>query len=116
MPNIPHAPISSPMNSQTYQLWLEQVGRHLNAQTTIKTKTGEDNSNKLNYVVSGSITHINYTGKGGFTANLPTKCKLTSLIPVSDGTQLTISKDSKILVIPTYASEVTIHGSYFNEA
>lgn len=116
MSNIPHAPISSPLNSQTYQLWLEQVGRHLNSQTTIKTKTGEDNQSKISYVVSGSITHINYTGTGGFTANLPTKCKLKSLIQVSDGTHISIESDSKILVIPSYTNEVTIHGSYFNEA
>lgn len=116
MPKITHAPISSAVNTQTYQLWFESVGRHLNAQTTIKTKTAENNDSKVNYVQSGSITHINYTGKGGFTVVLPTKCKLTAIIPVSDGTHITIDADTKVMVIPAYTNDVTVHGSYFNEA
>lgn len=116
MSNIPHAPISSPMNSQTYQMWFEGIGRHLNNQTTIKTKTAEDNTSKMHYVQSGSITHLNYSGKGGFTIVLPTLCKLKALIPVSDGTTIVIDAGSKNMVIPAYDDEVTIHGSYFNEA
>ena len=116
MAKIPHAPISSPLNSQTYQMWFEGVGRHLNNQTTIKNKTAEDNMSKMHYVQSGSITHINYSGKGGFDVVLPTKCKLKSLIPVSDGTHIAIEADSKVMTIPSYTTEVTIHGSYFNES
>lgn len=116
MPKVTLAPVSSPVHSQTYQLWFEGVGKHLNDQTTIKTKTATDDSSKVSYVKSGSITHINYTGKGGFTVVLPTKCALTSIIPVSDGTHLTISANTKTLVIPSYTDDVTVHGSYFNES
>lgn len=113
---VSFAPISSPVNSQTFQLWFEQAGRHMDAQTKIQTKTGESTDHKINYVQSGAITHLNYTGKGGFTVVLPTKCKLTALIPVSDGTHITIDANTKVMVIPTYENDVTIHGSYFNEA
>ena len=116
MASVPLAPISSAVNTQTYQMWFESVGRHLNDQTTIKTKTAEASDAKVNYVQSGSITHINYTGKGGFTVVLPTKCKLTAIIPVSDGTQITIAADTKVMTLPAYANDVTVHGSYFNEA
>ena len=116
MSSIQHAPVSSPLNSQTYQMWLSQVGDHLNNATKIQTKTSEDGNSKVNYVVNGAITNINYTGKGGFVFTLPRQCKCISLINVSNGTMLTIDKDAKILTIPTYTEDVTIHGSYFNEA
>lgn len=88
----------------------------MNNATKIQTKTSEDGNSKVNYVVNGSITYLNYTGKGGFDFTLPRQSKLIALIPVSDGTMLTINKESKTLTIPTYTEEVTIHGSYFNEA
>ena len=97
-------------------MWLAQVGDHLNTATKIQTKSSVDGNSKVNYVVNGSLTIINYTGNGGFDFVLPRQCKCTSLIQVSDGTHLTVDKDSKLLTIPTYTNEVTIHGSYFNEA
>ena len=116
MSNIQHAPISSPLNSQTYQMWLMQVGNHLNNATKIQTKTTEDGNSKVNYVVNGSITYLNYTGKGGFVFTLPRQCKINALIPVSDGTTITIPENAKTITIPTYLNDVTIHGNYFNEA
>ena len=116
MSNISHAPISSPVNSQTYQMWFESVGRHLNNATSIKTKTSDDGNSKVNYVHSGSVTHINYTGTGGFSLVLPVKCKLATFLQVSDGTTISIAADTKTVTIPTYITSVTIQGSYFNEA
>ena len=116
MSNISHAPVSSPLNSQTYQMWLSQVGNHLNEATKIQTKTSTDGNSKVNYVVNGSLTYLNYTGLGGFEFVLPRQCKINAIIQVSDGTTLFINKDAKTLIIPTYTKEVTIHGNYFNES
>lgn len=115
MSSISHAPISSPVNSQTYQMWLESVGRHLNNATNVKTVTSTDGNSKVNYVLNGCITYINYTGTGGFECTLPTKCKLQSFLQVSDGTSITILKDAKVVTIPTYLNTVTIAGSYLND-
>lgn len=107
------APISSPVGSQTYQMWFEQVGKYAEAATKPQFIT-TDSVHKLNYVTSGAITHLSYTGKGGFTSNLPNTCKFKSIIPVSDGTNIIIEAGSKTMVIPIYKDEVTVHGSYFN--
>lgn len=107
------APISSPVGSQTYQMWFEQVGKYAEAATKPKFIT-TDSIHKLNYVTSGAITHLSYTGKGGFTSDLPNTCKFKAIIPVSNGTNIIVEAGSKTIVIPTYTEEVTVHGSYFN--
>lgn len=115
MSNIAHAPVASPVDSQTYQMWLMQVGNHLNDATKIQSKTANDDTSKVNYVAMGCITYLSYTGKGGFTFTLPKQCKTNAIIPVSDGTTIFIAKDAKTVLFPTYDKEVTIHGSYFND-
>ena len=111
--NISQAPVSSPVNSVQYSMWFEQIGRHMNSATNIRANKNADNQ-KLSYVVSGSITHINYTGLGGTTLELPNKCSMKSIIPVSDGTQIVLEAGSREIVIPQYQNELTVHGSYFN--
>jgi hypothetical protein len=112
MREVPIAPISSPVTSQTYQMWFENIGRHVNSATKIQTKS--NNGNILNYNVNGATTNISYTGMGGFTAELPLKAKFRAIIPVTDNTNIIIEADSKTIQIPTYTKEVTIHGFYFN--
>ena len=104
-------PVSSPVSSQSCQMWFEQVGRHLESATTIKSV--KTDSAVVNYVEAGSICHINYTGLGGITSTLPRKCKVTSLIHVSDGSNIIITADSRTITIPTYRTEQTVQGAYF---
>lgn len=111
--NIAQAPISSPVHSQQYSMWFEQIGRHLNAATNVRSNKNESNS-KLYYVISGSVTHINYTGLGDTTLDLPDKCTMKSIIPVSNGTQIILEVGASQIVIPKYDTEQTVHGSYFN--
>ena len=107
------APISSPVGSQTYQMWFEQIGKYAEDATQPKFIT-TDNLHKLNYVTSGAITHLSYTGKGGFTSNLPNVCKFKAIIPVSNGTNVIVEAGAKTIAIPVFENEVTVHGSYFN--
>lgn len=112
MREIPIAPISSPVSSQTYQMWFENIGRHVNNATKVQTKSTD--GNVISYSVNGAITYISYTGLGGFTSVLPVKCKLKAIINVTDNTPIIIEADSKTLTVPVYTKEATIHGFYFN--
>jgi hypothetical protein len=94
-------------------MWFEQIGKYAEDATQPKFIT-TDNLHKLNYVTSGAITHLSYTGKGGFTSNLPNVCKFKAIIPVSNGTNVIVEAGAKTIAIPVFENEVTVHGSYFN--
>lgn len=108
---VPSAPISSPVSSANYQLWFEKVGRFANSATTSKYSRAPD-GNKINYVQNGATLLLNYTGKGGFTADLPVKCKYRAILPVSDNTTILLEADATKIVLPEYKTEVTVHGAY----
>ena len=106
------APVSSPVHSETYQRWFDDVGRFAEAATKsarIKDAAG----NQINYVRNGALVHINYTGLGGFTAALPFAAKFAALIQTSKNTTLVLEAGGKTLDIPTYTEQVVIHGAYF---
>ena len=111
MSQVPSAPISSPVTSPNYQQWFEQLGRFANKATASKYTKTPDGS-RINYVQTGAALLLNYTGKGGFTADLPVKCKFKAIIPVSDNTTIILAADATQIVLPEYKDEVTIHGSY----
>jgi hypothetical protein len=106
------APVSSPVTSDTYQRWFDDLGRFAEAATksgSLKDAAG----NAINYVRNGALVHINYTGLGGFTAALPFKAKFDALIQTSENTTLVLTAGEKTLNIPTYTKQVVVHGAYF---
>jgi hypothetical protein len=111
---IANAPISTPMQdkngalTQTWLLWLNQLGSHLNKATTAQTNTGVISS------INGALTYITYTGLGGFTYNFPNRAKAASNLTVSDGTVILISANQASVDFPEYKKEVTISGHYLN--
>lgn len=111
------APISTPISGSnqldpSWMRWLNRIGVHLGDATSVSSiKTNEET---IHYTVNGTITYINYTGKGGFTSSLPNKCTRISLIPVSDKSHLTLQANVKLIEIPSFTEEVTIDGYYFN--
>ena len=111
---IAHAPISSPMQNpnqtlnQSWMLWLNQVGSHLNKATTVQTNNGVISS------INGALTYITYTGLGGFQYVLPNPAKAASVLSVSDGTVIVINANQGTIEIPTFKTEQTLSGHYLN--
>lgn len=117
---IPQAPISSNITGdkqmdQSWMLWLNKVGAHLNNATQTKQIKTEDQT--MNYSVNGNMTMISYKGVGGFTSKLPNAVAIDSIIQTNDKGvvgHIVLSAGDRIIQIPTLSENGLVSGMYFN--
>lgn len=117
---IPQAPISSNITGdkqldQSWMLWLNRVGQHLNMAT--QTKQLKTDTQIINYSVNGNITMISYTGVGGFESKLPNAVAIDSIIQTNDSGvigHIILSKGDRTITLPTMSEKGIVSGMYFN--
>lgn len=117
---IPQAPISSKITDgkpidQSWMMWFNKVGDHLNKAT--RTEKIETESNHITFSTNGTITYINYSGIGGFISKLPNTVATQSIIQTNDNGEIghiVLSEDDKTISIPSFSSGI-VSGWYFNK-
>lgn len=118
---IPQAPISSNISNedktmdQSWMLWMNKIGIHLNNATTTKQMKTDDQV--INYSVNGNMTMISYKGIGGFQSKLPNAVAIDSIIQTNDnGTigHIILNAGDRTITIPSLSSTGLVSGVYFN--
>jgi len=118
---IPQAPVSSKIASddnsidQSWMLWFNKVGVHLNNAT--QTKQIKTNDQIINYSVNGNMTMISYKGVGGFESKLPNAVAIDSIIQTNDNGvigHIVLNAGDRTIHIPTLSENGLVSGMYFN--
>jgi hypothetical protein len=117
---IPQAPISSNITGdkqmdQSWMLWMNKVGVHLNNAT--QTKQIKTNDQIINYSVNGNMTMISYKGVGGFESKLPNSVAIDSIIQTNDNGvigHIVLNSGDRTIHIPTLSDNGLVSGMYFN--